>query len=62
MFAIVDLERVGCPLMLIEDMEEAEAIAQQLRVRHARRITVRRYPSSEPVDRPEVAAVVFKAS
>jgi hypothetical protein len=62
MFAIVDMEQVGCPLMLLEDIDEAESIAQDLRVHHGRRITVRRYPSSEPLDRPEVTAEMFKAS
>jgi hypothetical protein len=54
MFAIVDLERVTCPLMLVEDLQEAEAIAQQLRVRHGQRVTVWRYPSSEPAEVAEV--------
>jgi hypothetical protein len=62
MFAIVDLDRLVCPLMLMDDLEEAEAVAHEMRMRHGRRIAVRRYPSSEPADPPEVGAEVPKAS
>jgi hypothetical protein len=61
-FGIVDLERLSCPLMLLEDLAEAEAIADELRRRHRRRIAVRRFPSSAPVDLPEVTATASEAS
>jgi hypothetical protein len=60
-FAIVDLDRLSCPLMLLEDLAEAEAIAHELRIRHGRRIAVRRFPSSEPAHSSEVTEVT-KAS
>ena len=60
-FAIVDPERLSCPLMLLENLADAEAIANELR-RHGRRIAVRRFPSLEPAHLSEVTATASEAS
>jgi len=39
-FALIDLARVSCPLMQLEGLEEAEAIARLLRHHHGRWIGV----------------------
>jgi hypothetical protein len=44
-FAIVDLERLSCPLMLLEDRLEAEQIAAQLARKH--RVAIRVVIDSE---------------
>jgi hypothetical protein len=48
--------------MLLEDLEEAEAIAAELRRRHGRRIAVRRVRPSTPADLSDSAAPISRAS